>query len=148
MTTNAQKVHHIGTPDAGTNSEAEEGMAKANRDMSKVAIFLSIVSILLMVVFFFGLNQNVKGLSTQAKLIPAMQDNMVLMNKNMESMDTRLLAVEELPARARNIIMGAMLEEMAGSTGYLQTQIDDPAAAEKLQAAAELLRQVQADLKK
>ncbi|GAB6176200.1 hypothetical protein JCM16814_10910 [Desulfobaculum senezii] len=149
----AEKIHHIGKA-AGAKAaafaepapEAVEIMNKTNRDMGKVALFVSIMSVILLVVFFFGLNQNLTSLTQKVSVIPGIQQQIDGIDGKIAGMETELTELRNLPAKTKNMVVGTMLQEMAQKAGYLGTQMGDDAQNEKLQRAMQLMQEVQTDL--
>ncbi len=138
----SEKVHFIGK--AAENKEPKEATVhtdpqaqeETRRDMSKVALFVSILSVVLLVVFFFGLNQNLKGVSGTVDQLSG----------RMNGIEDKIVALENLPQKSRMMVMGTMLQEMAQRAAYMSTQMETPEQNEKLHQAMELLQQVQTEV--
>lgn len=145
---------------AGEPTDTMEDLKrKGDRDMSKVAIFISILSVLLIVIFFFGLNQNITGLSQEVQNLGALRDEMGALNsrlsnvqqtvggmqQNIGSMETRLVEIEKLPTRTRNMIIMNDLDAMGQRLGYIGSQLGEQQSA-RLQEAQQLLKQLQSEL--
>lgn len=139
--------------------DMEELKRKGDRDMSKVAIFISILSVLLLVVFFFSLNQNITGLSQEVQNLGALREEVSAMDsrlgnvqqavggiqQNVGSLETRLVEMEKLPARTRNMIIVNDLTAMSQRLGYIGSQLEGQQSA-RLQEAQQLLTQIQSEL--
>ncbi len=143
-----ERIHTLGTPGQEFSAEAEDIKARTERDMGKVAMFVSILSVILLIVFYFGLNQNVTGLTEEVKQVGAIQEQMSGMQGRMGEMEARMQTMENLPAKARKMVMSTMIMEMAQRAAYLSTQVDTEDQASKLTQAMDLLQQVQTDLVK
>ncbi|WP_461211079.1 hypothetical protein [Desulfocurvus sp. DL9XJH121] len=139
----AQDIHIVGKDEAERPEQAAEAVDKTSRDMGKVALFISILAVVLLVVFFFGLNQNLSGLTAKVDGLVVLKDDVGALAARMGTAEERLVALEGLPQKARKMVMGTMLQEMAQRTAYLSTQMDSEAQNEKLHRAMELLREVQ-----
>ncbi|SKA78791.1 hypothetical protein [Desulfobaculum bizertense] len=139
----AEKIRHIGKPSVVTEPapEAVEIMEKTKKDMGKVALIVSILSVVLLVVFFFGLNQNLTSLNQQVSVIPGIQNQIA-------TMETDLATLKDLPSQTRRMVVGTMLDEMAQKANFLGGQMEDEAQAAKLQEAMKLIQGVQADMQK
>lgn len=151
----AEKIHHIGkaaSSKAATFTEpapeAVEIMEKTNRDMGKVALFVSIMSVILLVVFFFGLNQNLTSLTEQVSVIPGIQQQIDGIDGKIAGIETELGTLKDLPAKTKKMVVGTMLQEMSQKAGYLGTQMENEAQNAKLQEAMQLMQEVQTDLQK
>lgn len=141
------RIHTIGKSDnEAFSAEAEDIKARTERDMGKVAIFVSILSVILLIVFYFGLNQNVTGLTEEVKQVAVIQEQVTGMQGRMGEMEARVQAMENLPAKAKKMVMSTMIMEMAQRAAYLSTQVDTEEQADKLNQAIDLLQQVQTDL--
>jgi len=143
----ADNVHFIGQGQDDKTPEqpprVAEAVDKTSRDMGKVALFVAILAVVLLVVFFFGLNQNLNGLSARV-------DGLVVLKNDVDALGGRMNVVEErletLPVKAKKMVMGTMLQEMAQRAAYLSTQMDGADQNERLHRAMELLQQVQVEV--
>ncbi|NJB66369.1 uncharacterized protein YoxC [Desulfobaculum xiamenense] len=151
----AEKIHHIGKANgakveriAEPAPEAQAIMDRTNRDMGKVALLVSIMSVILLVVFFFGLNQNLTSLTEQVSVIPGMQQQIQGIDGKIAGIETELGALKDLPAKTKKMVVGTMLQEMAQKAGYLGSQMESDAQNAKLQQAMQLMQEVQADMQK
>lgn len=161
-----EKVHNIEDykkqdVTAADESLSREIMDKTNRDMGKVAMFISILSVLLLVVFFFGLNQNIAGLSQEVKALSSLkQDVQALggrllnvqgdvdgLQGEMRIVSGKVTELEKLPAKTRNMIITNDLSAMGEKLGYIGDQIDAD-QAQKLKQAQDIIKQLQSDLAK
>lgn len=105
--------------------------AKTSQDISRMALLLALVAVLLAGVLFFKVNQNVTVLNKDMQGITA----------KVGAMDVRMAELENLPAKSKRMVMGTMIMEMAQKASYLSTQLDNPEQAAKLLQAMELLQQ-------
>ncbi len=106
-----------------------ESTDKTNRDMGKVAIFISILAVLLLVVFFFGLNQNIKGLASEMR---AMGGDVTQLKS----------AMAELPGQVRRSIVADELQATISKLDHLSGKVT-PEEAAMLAHAVEQLKLVQ-----
>jgi len=116
--------------DSGTPSMNELN-TKTSQDISRMALLLALLAVLLAGVLFFKANQNMNVLSKDVSGISA----------KMGTMDARMAELENLPAKSKRMVMGTMIMEMAQKASYLSSQVDDPEQAAKLLQAMELLQQ-------
>lgn len=145
----SEKVRDLKTdPRKLTTKEAEEIKANTTKDLGKVALFISLLSVILLIVFFFGLNQNMTGLTNEVRDIPEMKQNIATMSSRMDSMETEMAALRDLPQEAKRMMVQSMLQEMSQRVGYMSIQVENEQQSAKLNRAVELLQEVQADLAK
>ncbi|BBD07341.1 hypothetical protein [Desulfovibrio ferrophilus] len=146
----AENVHFIGENNeeqkAAVQPQAAEAVDKTSRDMGKVALLVAILSVVLLVVFFFGLNQNISGLSTRVDNLGVLKNDVDALGGRMNVVEDRLVTLEGLPLKAKKMVMGTMLQEMAQRAAYLSTQLDGEGQNARLQQAIELMQQVQVEV--
>jgi hypothetical protein len=104
---------------------------KTSRDISRTALLLAVLAMLMAGVLFFKANQNLNALTRDVNGISA----------KVGTMDTRMAELENLPAKSKRMVMSTMILEMAQKASYLSTQVDDKEQAAKLLQAMELLQQ-------
>ena len=146
METAHEKVHPIksGTADpCGGASCAEESMSKTYRDMGKVALFVSLLSVLLVVIFFFGLNQNITGVSAKVKELTAVSGQMEQVNGKLAALEERVATFDALPQKAKRMMYATMLQELAQRVAYLSATADTEEQVTKLTNAMQLIQEVQ-----
>jgi len=105
---------------------------KTSRGVSRTALVLAILALLAAGALFFKTNQNLASLSKDVTGITA----------KIGLMDARMAELENLPAKSKQMVTAAMIQEMAQKAAYLSTQVDKEQAAKLLQAM-ELLQQAQ-----
>ncbi len=105
--------------------------SKTSQDISRMAIVLALVAVLLAGVLFFKANQSINVLTKDVTGI----------SSKMGTIDARMAELENLPAKSKRMVMGTMIMEMAQKASYLSTQMDSPEQAAKLLQAMELLQQ-------
>lgn len=151
MSAATEKVHNLEdyqkksevTPDNFADGITDN----APKDMGKIAIIVSIMAIVLLVVFFYGLNQNLVNLTSEVKDLQSVRGEVATLNTQMTTVDSRLGELEKMPQRTRNIIMDGIIEEMNQKAGYISQQVSDQDQA-KLAKVQELLKDVQSGLQK
>lgn len=154
MSAQEENVHHLDDYKEKESVQEQydnipkEVLAATNKDMGKVAIAISLLSVVLLVVFFFGLNQNITGLSKEVQSLGGLKGEVASLKTSMFQMDSRLVELEKLPSKTRNLIIDQNLQEMASKTQYLSGQVEDKASGEKLLQVQKLLKEVQAGLVK
>lgn len=116
------------------------------RDMSKVALFASLVAVILLLGFYFNLNQNLKNLTTQVQDLASIKTSVATLNTKVGTMESKVADLETLPAKTRAALMSSILEEMSQKTSYMSTQLQSSEQQDKLMKAKELIQQVQTEL--
>ena len=162
-----KKVSSMGDykKDEAAEMDAMAQDVKTNADMGKVAVFISFLAVILLVVFFFGLNQNISGLSEQVKALSGLEQEMAAMGDRVDGVEAFVGVVDgkvgalgediagvnaqlaELPAETRNMIIVNDLDEMNGKLGALGSDLDEAQAA-KLAAARRIINELKVDLTK
>ena len=119
-------------------SDPEKILAETRKDMGKVALFVSLLTVVLVVVLYFVVDQNISGLSGQVQEAAALE-------QEVNALDARVADMENLPAQTRNLILSNDLAEMSQKAEYLSGQLEGEEAA-KLEQAGVLLREIQQGL--
>lgn len=115
----------------------EESKAKTRKDMSRMALVVSLLAVVLLVVFFFGLNQNMAGISGQVKGVGELKAEVATLNK-------RVATLEGLPKEVRNLLYFNMVSEMATTASFIEARTDDPELKKKLEAVKNQLKEIRA----
>ncbi len=151
MSAASEKVHQIEDyqkKEDTTEQNFAEGIGEsAQKDMGKVAVIISFMAIVLLVVFFYGLNQNLSNLATEVKDLQGVRGQVETLNTQMTTVDNRLVELEKLPLKTRHIIMDGMLDEMTQKASYISQQLT-PEEQAKLAQVQEILKDVQSGLQK
>jgi len=116
------------------------------RDMSKMALFASIAAVILLLGFYFHLNQNIKHLTQQVQDLAVIKTTVSTLDTKVGTMESKVADLETLPARTRATLMSSILEEMTQKTSYMSTQLESVEQQDKLMKAKELIQQVQTEL--
>ncbi len=153
MSAATEKVHQMEDYQEKSEVEAMGDAIAANvgdsatRDMGKVAMLISIMVSVLLVVFFYGLNQNLSSLTSEVKDLQSVRGEVADLNAQMDVVDGRLVELEKLPLKTRHIIMDGIIEEMNQKAAYVGAQLSEEEQA-KLAKVQELLKDVQSGLQK
>jgi len=143
MEASKEKVYTLGRA-ASAPSDAQvtaEITAKTNRDMGRVALFVSILAVILLTVFFFGLKQNMAGLTEQVK-------DLGQVKKELVTMQQQVAALETLPQTTKKMVLSSMLAETSQKLAYVQSQLPEGEAAVQLAKAIEEIAAAQAAMAK
>lgn len=135
----------------GSEAEASEAATpaapvaasdEAQKDMSKVAMIVSLLAVLLLVVFFFGMNRNIAGLTDEVKALGVLREDIA-------SLDERLVTMqEEVPVTMRRMIAHDLVNEMTMKAFYLSDSLEDEALRAKMQEVLAGLKEVRTGLEK
>lgn len=126
------------------NIPAASGTAR--RDMSKMALFASLVAVILLLGFYLHLNQNIKNLTQQVQDLAVIKTAVSSLDLKMNTMESKVADLETLPAKTRAALLGSLLDEMSQKTSYMSQQLDSDEQRDKLMKAKELMQQVQTEL--
>ena len=137
---------HAGTDDTTSAPEAAALPETPRRDMSKVALFASLVAVILLLGFYFHLNQNLKTLTAQVQDLASIKTSVATLDTKVGTMESKVADLETLPAKTRAALMSSILAEMSQKTSYMSTQLQSPEQQDKLMKAKELIQQVQTEL--
>lgn len=146
MSADEGKVHKLESvtqEEAPTRDESPEqgtqpvsGEAQTNKDMSKVALIVSLLSVLLLVIFFFGMNRNIAGLSEEVK-------DLGVLRKDVANLDQRMVKMQdEMPDQMRRMLAHDVVNEMTMKAFYLTDTLHDEALRTKMQEVLRGLKEV------
>lgn len=158
-------------PQAGDNEEAAvqaEGQeqdaaakpVKPNRDLSKAAIFMSVLTVLLLVVFFYALNRNFTGLVGEIEDLKALraevsemdgslgtiQDDVSGIHGDISAIQEKMTLLDAVPDITRRTMLRSMLQDLSQRVAFIAQETDTPEQSAKVKAAQELLKQVEAEM--
>ena len=145
---NAEKVKplHPDNDSSVKNAPQKDSFASTSKDMGKVAIVISILSVLLLVVFYFGMNQNLKGLSAKMDSLSGLQTEIQAVDSKVSGLEEELSGLKNLPRQTKNMVLANSLHEMAQRASMLSSQVNTEAQSAKMIQAMDLLQQVQVEL--
>jgi len=126
--------------------EAMPAAQPPRRDMSKIALFASLAAVILLLGFYFSLNQNIRQLTLQVQDLSVIRTAVSSLDTKVGTMESKVAELETLPAKTRAALMSSILQEMTQKTSYMSTQLQSPEQQEKLMKAKELIQQVQTEL--
>ena len=109
----------------------EQLNAKTSNDISRMALLIALVAVLLAGILFFKTNQSISVLHTDISGI----------DQKVGTMDVRMAELENLPAKSKKMVLSTIIMEMAQKASYLSGQVDNQEQAAKLLQAMELLQQ-------
>jgi hypothetical protein len=144
----------VETPESTPAPEADRTVAPETipsvqpprRDMSKIALFASLAAVILLLGFYFNLNQNIKQLTMQVQDLAVIKTTVSSLDTKVGTMESKVAELETLPSKTRAALMSSILQEMTQKTSYMSTQLQSPEQQDKLMKAKELIQQVQTEL--
>ncbi|QGY41393.1 hypothetical protein GM415_15105 [Pseudodesulfovibrio cashew] len=132
-TENAEPVETV-VPSASTD--------EAQRDMSKVAMIVSLLAVLLLVIFFFGMNRNIAGLTEEVKSLGVLREDVASLDQRMVKMQ------EDVPVQMKRLIAHDIVNEMTMKAVYLSDVLQDEAMRAKMQEVLAGLKDIRDGLEK
>jgi cell division protein FtsB len=123
-----------------------EQATDSGRNMNKIAMFISLAAVILLLGLYMHLNQSLTTLNRQVQDLSAIKTTVSTLDTKINTMETRVADLETLPAQTRAALMSSILQEMSQKTSYMSTQLDSPEQQDKLMRAKELIQQVQTEL--
>jgi len=141
------KIHKLETvrsevPGSAQNAAHDQtsGAMEAQRDMSKVAMIVSLLAVLLLVIFFFGMNRNIAGLTDEVKSLGALREDV-------SSLDQRMVQLQaDIPVRMKRMIAHDMVNEMVMKAAYLADVLDSEAQQDAMRSVLKELQAVRVEL--
>lgn len=116
------------------------GVAEAQKDMSKVSMIVSLLAVLLLVIFFFGMNQNIAGLTDEVKALGILREDVA-------NLDQRVVKIQdEMPAQMKRMLAHDLVNEMTMKAVYLSDTLEDQALKAKMQEVLKGLKEVRTGL--
>jgi len=132
--------------EAETRSESE-AWPQRGHDMSKWAMVVALLSLVLVLVFFFGLTQNVSGVAGEVEAVSELKTDVEGLralvqgtNEYVVGLDERLGQVEAVQSGlVRQAVLQGLLADLRVKAAALEGALQDPAQAEKLAQVRALL---------
>ncbi len=147
---NVNGAEHTGQ---GKPQEPKSAQADA-MDLGKIAIVVSLLSVVLLLIFFFGLNSNLNGLSNEIKDIGTIRKNVEALDSYVDDLlgqmvrvNTRIMELKENPGKEDvRVLQQSMLNDMLGRVELMEQQLrevalDNTKQAQKLERLQKLLRE-------
>ncbi len=151
---------------AAATGSSPELTQEARQGMGKAALIVALLAVVLMVVFFFSLRQNIAVLDSQIKetskaeeAVQTMQNKVASMDSKVASLDNQLAdldnqvlslnkaldKLEGLPEATKRMVYALQVNEMAQQAAMLGQNLDK-ASKKKLAEVQKLLAEVQKSL--
>lgn len=144
------KLEAVNSEDDVTEAEAVQeevaapvaGVAEAQKDMSKVAMIVSLLAVLLLVIFFFGMNRNIAGLTDEVKSLGVLREDVANLDDRMVQMQ------KDVPVQMKRMLAHDLVNEMTMKAFYLTDTLPDEALRGKMQEVLKGLKEVREGLEK
>ena len=120
--------------------------AKTGSDLGKVALFVALLAVILMVMLYFSQQQNITGLAGKIDEVQGVKQEMTAVKEHVAALEQEVAALRDLPEQARKIIISGMLSESASKVEYLVSQVENQEQQAKLAEIQKMLRDVAAGL--
>jgi hypothetical protein len=130
-----------------TESSSGSPASATRRDLSRISLVISMLSLVLVAIFFFGLNRNLSGLAREVQDYNAMKNSVTSLDAyvddilgQMGRINAQLLNIDERRrADVVKILMESMLDDMIQKTSFLSAQLGTAPEAAKLHQVQALL---------
>jgi len=122
-------------------SASIQGLVETQKDMSKVAMIVSLLAVILLVVFFFGMNRNIAGLTDEVRTLSTLREDVSNLDQRM------VLMQEEMPSQVKRMIAYDLVNEMSMKASYLGDSLEDEGLRKKMQEIMQSLKSVREGLK-
>jgi hypothetical protein len=143
----AEKIQPLRREEKDYTNEVQHDLIESSRkDMGRIGLFIAVLCVVLLVVFFFGFSQNFSSMSTRIESLEGVQDQVGRLDQRVNGLETSMAALEDLPEKARNMVLRAQVQEMAQMAAYLSSQMGDEAQSEQLKQAQAILDQVRKNM--
>lgn len=118
------------------------GVADAQKDMSKVAMIVSLLAVILLVIFFFGMNRNITALTEEVQSLGALREDVATLDQSMVQLKT------EVPVEMKRMLTHDLINEMTMQAVYVSGAIEDEAMKAKMADVITNLKEVRGSLEK
>ncbi|HMM38450.1 MAG TPA: hypothetical protein PKB11_06790 [Desulfovibrio sp.] len=139
MDANKDNILHMDGYRRSESAPAGE-TSRTGRDFGKLALVLALLSLVLVVIFFFGLSSNLKGISEEMRQVANLKTELA-------AVQAQMALVQSQPTEgSRKLLVSAMIEDMAQKAAFLGGMIQNEEQARRMAQVQESLRQIQLEL--
>ncbi len=156
MESKKEKVVHISReeqPQQETPAKPKAAEESRGRDMGKAAVFIAILTILLLVVFFYALNRNMAGLTASVTGLTGQMQELTTLRAQVAEMDGAVSQIQEkmplidaVPTVARRAVLLGMVQDLSQRMEFIAKEAETAEQSAKLLQAKELLDSVRLEL--
>lgn len=126
--------------------EEEVFEAKTGSDLGKVALFVALLAVVLMVMLYFSQQQNITGLAGKVDEVQGVKQEVAAVKDHVAALEEEVAALKDLPKETRKILISGMLSESASKVEYLISQVESEEQQAKLAEIRKMLKDVAAGL--
>ncbi|HDQ41364.1 MAG TPA: hypothetical protein ENN39_10095 [Desulfonatronum sp.] len=119
---------------------------KTGSDLGKVALFVALLAVILMVMLYFSQQQNISGLAGKMDEMQGVKQEMVAVKDHVAVLEEEIATLRDLPKEARKIIVSSLLSESASKINYLISQMESEEQQAKLADIRKMLQELATDL--
>jgi len=135
----SQKDEHKDSPgSASVQAASKSGWTVA------AAAFLALG---LVIILFFALQQQMSGLIAELKNLSSMKNHVSDMQQRVNVLEDKIPLLDAVPAMAKRTMVRSMLKDVEQRVAFLAKEAETEEQSAKFRQAAELLAQIEADLK-
>lgn len=120
--------------------------ANTGSGLGKVALFVALLAVVLMVILYFSQQQNISSLAGKMDEVHGVKQEMADVQAHVAALEEEVATLRDLPEQARKIIISGMLSESASKVDYLINQVDSEEQQAKLAEIKDMLEEVAAGL--
>jgi hypothetical protein len=120
--------------------------AKTGSDLGKVALFVALLAVILMVMLYFSQQQNIAGLTEKVDEVQGVRQEIVEIKDHVTALEEEVATLRDLPKEARKIIISGLLSESASKVAYLISQMESEEQQAKLAEIRKMLQDLAAGL--
>jgi hypothetical protein len=126
--------------------EEEVLEVKTGSDLGKVALFVALLAVILMVMLYFSQNQNITAMSEKLDGVQSVKQEIVAVQGQISTLEQEMGALKDLPKEAKKVIISGLLNESASKIQYLSTQMETEEQQAKLLQVQKMLEEVHAGM--
>ena len=126
--------------------EEEAFEVKTGSDLGKVALFVALLAVVLMVMLYFSQQQNVTAMAEKIDAVQGVQQEISAVKEHVAALEQEMETLKDLPKEAKKVIISGMLNESASKIEYLSTQVEAAEQQAKLLEIQKMLEEVQAGM--
>lgn len=128
-----------------TREAADETKSGGKFGTARLALFTSVFAVVLMVIFFFALTQNMQGIAERVKRNENLGTELVGVQDRLSTVEATVAGFEDLDKRMKAAVVQGMLREVTGKTSFVLENMDDEERRQKVLRALELLQEVESE---
>ncbi len=140
MDANQEKVVHI-NKETGQEPGETPPPPKVKGGAGKAALFLSMLTVLLLAVFFYALNRNMAGLTDEVRELGQLRGQVGDLDARMLLVEEKMTILDAVPEIARRTMLRSMLQDLSQRAAFIADEVGNEEQSRQLRQAVELLAQ-------